>query len=67
MRGDELGYFAYGGSTIVAVFERDTVEWDEDLLRNSAGENDLKLPLETKVKVSFSLLLSLSRRSLRRR
>jgi len=50
-RGDELGYFAYGGSTIVAVFERDSVEWDEDLLRNSAGDNDLKLPLETMVKV----------------
>ncbi|GAA5823994.1 hypothetical protein JCM5353_007050 [Sporobolomyces roseus] len=50
-RGGELGYFAYGGSTIVAVFERDSVEWDEDLLRNSAGGNDLKLPLETKVKM----------------
>ncbi|KAH9017167.1 hypothetical protein EDB84DRAFT_696643 [Lactarius hengduanensis] len=31
-RGQELGYFAFGGSTIVCVFEKNVVEWDEDLL-----------------------------------
>jgi len=34
-KGDELGYFAYGGSTIVAVFEPGIVTWDNDLKHNS--------------------------------
>ncbi|KAN0065365.1 hypothetical protein ACQY0O_001201 [Thecaphora frezii] len=35
-RGDELGYFAYGGSTVVAVFPPSAkVQWDRDLLDNS--------------------------------
>ncbi|KAH0584865.1 hypothetical protein H2248_008143 [Termitomyces sp. 'cryptogamus'] len=33
-RGQEFGYFAFGGSTIVMLFERDRVVWDEDLLIN---------------------------------
>ncbi|TNY19499.1 phosphatidylserine decarboxylase-domain-containing protein [Rhodotorula diobovata] len=34
-RGDELGYFAYGGSTIIAVFPPGLVKFDADLLKNS--------------------------------
>ncbi|CAF1137178.1 unnamed protein product [Adineta steineri] len=34
-KGDELGYFAYGGSTIVAVFKAGMVKWDDDLQHNS--------------------------------
>ncbi|CAO1630307.1 unnamed protein product [Sympodiomycopsis kandeliae] len=34
-KGDELGYYAFGGSTTVLVFEKDRVEWDEDILMNS--------------------------------
>lgn len=34
-KGEEMGYFQYGGSTVIAVFPKDTVEWDEDLLSNS--------------------------------
>ncbi|GAA6015764.1 hypothetical protein JCM11491_002470 [Sporobolomyces phaffii] len=49
-RGDELGYFAYGGSTLVAVFERGSVRWDPDVLRNSTGANPLG-PVETMVRV----------------
>jgi len=30
-----LGYFAYGGSTIVIVFKAGMVKWDEDLRHNS--------------------------------
>ncbi|KAH8921275.1 hypothetical protein BT69DRAFT_1221753 [Atractiella rhizophila] len=48
-RGEELGYFAYGGSTIVAVFPRDLVHWDADLKKNS------KDGLETLVKVGESI------------
>ncbi|KAI6010191.1 phosphatidylserine decarboxylase-domain-containing protein, partial [Pisolithus microcarpus] len=31
-RGDELGYVAFVGSTIVMLLEKGMVEWDEDLL-----------------------------------
>lgn len=35
-RGKEMGYFAYGGSTCIAVFPPEAkVKWDEDLLTNS--------------------------------
>ncbi|BGP19809.1 hypothetical protein JCM10213_003118 [Rhodosporidiobolus nylandii] len=44
-RGDELGYFAYGGSTVIALYPPGTVEWDQDLRRNSEGR------LETAVRV----------------
>ncbi|KDE04171.1 hypothetical protein MVLG_05395 [Microbotryum lychnidis-dioicae p1A1 Lamole] len=43
--GGELGYFAYGGSTVLCVFPAGQVHWDEDLLRNS------KEKMETAVKV----------------
>ena len=33
-KGEELGYFAFGGSTIVTLFEPGKVCWDEDLVQN---------------------------------
>ncbi|EPQ53818.1 hypothetical protein GLOTRDRAFT_78900 [Gloeophyllum trabeum ATCC 11539] len=48
-RGDELGYFAYGGSTVVVLFPKGVIEFDKDLV-----ENSLK-PVETLVKVGYSL------------
>ncbi|KIM74861.1 hypothetical protein PILCRDRAFT_691729 [Piloderma croceum F 1598] len=44
-RGQEFGYFAFGGSTIVLLFEKGVVEWDEDLLINGRSS------LETLVRV----------------
>ena len=44
-RGEELGYFAYGGSTVVVVYPKGFVEFDEDLVANS------KKPIETLMKV----------------
>ncbi len=35
-RGDEKGMFEYGGSTIVLMFQKDTVSFDEDILKNTA-------------------------------
>ncbi|KAI0363383.1 hypothetical protein BV20DRAFT_975737 [Pilatotrama ljubarskyi] len=52
-RGDELGYFAYGGSTVVVLFPKGLIEFDEDLVKNSA------VPIETLVKVGDSLGKSL--------
>ncbi|MES1911521.1 MAG: hypothetical protein MHM6MM_003938 [Cercozoa sp. M6MM] len=34
-RGDEHGFFAFGGSTIVLVFRKGVVRFDADLVRNS--------------------------------
>ncbi|KAJ7091328.1 phosphatidylserine decarboxylase-domain-containing protein [Mycena belliarum] len=48
-KGDELGYFAYGGSTIIALFPKGLIEFDGDLVANSA------VPVETMVKVGNSL------------
>jgi len=50
-RREELGYFAYGGSTIVVLFPQGVVTFDEDLLKNSEASP----PIETLVKVGYSL------------
>ncbi len=34
-RGDEHGYFAFGGSTILVLFEPDRIVFDKDLVVNS--------------------------------
>lgn len=44
-KGDELGYFAFGGSTCIAIFQKDTVVVDEDIVSNSLKS------LETLVKM----------------
>lgn len=33
-RGDEKGYFEFGGSTIVALLQKDAAQMDEDILQN---------------------------------
>lgn len=48
-RGQEFGYFAFGGSTIVVLFEKGVVEWDEDLLVNG------RACLETLVRVGMGI------------
>ncbi|KAL0573319.1 phosphatidylserine decarboxylase [Marasmius crinis-equi] len=48
-RGDEFGYFAFGGSTIVALFEPGTVVWDDDLLSNARES------VETLVRVGMGI------------
>jgi len=35
-KGDEMGYFAFGGSTVIVVFQQGKVKWDQDLLDNSS-------------------------------
>ena len=36
-RGDELGYFKFGGSTILLLFEEGKMKYDDDLVDNSNG------------------------------
>lgn len=44
-RGEEKGYFLFGGSTVVLLFKENVVEIDDDIIDNS------KKGLETKVKL----------------
>lgn len=48
-KGDELGYFAFGGSTVIALFGADALAIDADLLHNSSRS------LETLVKMGARL------------
>ena len=45
LKGDEKGYFKFGGSTVVLLFEKSKIQIDEDLLENTAKG------LETEVKM----------------
>ncbi|CAD5335122.1 unnamed protein product [Arabidopsis thaliana] len=51
-KGDELGYFSFGGSTVICVFEKDAIRIDNDLLVNSGRS------LETLVSVGMQLGVS---------
>ena len=33
-KGDEMGYFAFGGSTTVALFAHNAIEFDADIMTN---------------------------------
>ncbi|KAH7106227.1 phosphatidylserine decarboxylase-domain-containing protein [Auriculariales sp. MPI-PUGE-AT-0066] len=48
-RGQELGYFAFGGSTLVVLFQKGSLQWDEDLRVNGHAS------LETLVRVGMRL------------
>lgn len=54
-KGDEFGYFSFGGSTVMCVFEKDMIEIDEDLLANSTRS------LETLVSVGMTLGISIKK------
>ncbi|OJJ44379.1 hypothetical protein ASPZODRAFT_144950 [Penicilliopsis zonata CBS 506.65] len=48
-RAEELGYFKFGGSTILLLFEDGVMNFDSDLVDNSKG------PLETLIRVGMSV------------
>lgn len=48
-RGEEMGYFAFGGSTILVIFKKGVINYDDDLRINSTKA------LETLVKMGSSL------------
>ncbi len=37
-KGDEKGYFAFGGSTTITLFEPGQIQFDSELLKNSANQ-----------------------------
>ena len=40
-KGDEKGYFRFGGSSTITIFEPGRVRFDDDLLANSANRREL--------------------------
>ncbi|SPN99555.1 related to phosphatidylserine decarboxylase [Cephalotrichum gorgonifer] len=48
-RAEELGYFKFGGSTLVLLFEEGKMKFDDDLVNNS------NMALETLVRVGMSI------------
>jgi phosphatidylserine decarboxylase len=48
-RGEELGYFKFGGSTLLVLFEPGKVQFDDDLVDNSNSA------LETLIRVGMSI------------
>lgn len=51
-KGEEFGYFSFGGSTVICVFEKGAIDFDEDLVANSERS------LETLVFMGMSLGIS---------
>jgi len=45
VKGEEKGYFKFGGSTVVLLFEKDKIRIDEDLLENT--RNGIETGLKT--------------------
>ncbi|XP_062231642.1 phosphatidylserine decarboxylase proenzyme 2-like [Phragmites australis] len=51
-KGDEFGYFSFGGSTVICIFEKDAIQFDADLVANTGRS------LETLVSVGMTLGVS---------
>ncbi len=49
LRGQEKGYFRFGGSTIVLLFEADRVVFDDDLLADSATGLEVQVQVGTRI------------------
>jgi hypothetical protein len=46
-RAEELGYFKFGGSTLLLLFEPGTMKFDDDLVDNSLGALETLVSLST--------------------
>jgi len=54
-RMEEHGYFAFGGSTIVVLFEPNSVRFDEDLVRSSKEQIEMLVKVGMRIGVSTRL------------
>ena len=48
-KGDEKGYFYFGGSTCILVFEKDKIKIDEDILKNTSNSLETKIYMGEKI------------------
>lgn len=50
-KGDEMGYFAFGGSTIVLLVDKDKITIDEDLLKNTKNKIETFVKMGEKIAI----------------
>lgn len=50
-KGEEKGYFEFGGSTIVVLIKKDIVEIDQDIVKNSMGHDETRVLMGEKIGV----------------
>ena len=48
-KGDEKGYFEFGGSTVVLLFPTDKIIFDSEILRNSENGNETKIAMGERI------------------
>lgn len=48
-KGDEKGYFAFGGSTLVLLFEPGKIQFDSDLVENTRKEMETSIRMGEKI------------------
>jgi len=51
-RGEELGYFAFGGSTVLVLFQAGTIEFYADLVTNSNMQRETLVSVGSKIGIS---------------
>lgn len=54
VRGQEKGYFEFGGSTIVVLFKKDVVKIDEDIIQNSSFHHETRVLMGEKIGVRYN-------------
>jgi len=50
-KGDEMGYFAFGGSTIVILIDKDKIKINEDILTNTKNNIETFVKMGEKIGV----------------
>lgn len=48
-KGDEKGYFLFGGSTCILVFEKDKIQIDEDIIENTKNGIETRIYMGEKI------------------
>ena len=56
-KGDELGFFAFGGSTLIVLFEKDAIAFDHDLLVAAEMPMEKLIKMGTQVGISTKAAL----------
>jgi len=59
-KGEEKGHFAFGGSTIVLLFEKNCVKFDQDLIENTKNGFETSVKMGEKIGSSTSSANSLT-------
>ena len=52
VQGQELGYFQYGGSTVITLFRRGAINYDADLRQNSLQATETLVRMGTSLGVA---------------